>query len=1133
MKTQRWLFLSFALALNLFPMTMPALGQPYDLLHVTNMAQFSGSYAARELLRRNGFVVADPSFKQIFEPYIKSPNTGEQSERGFPATLPSFITVDSAWHTYHVLLEEGVKELEETESERLIKFSRQLEATARRQALPEIASFAAVGLALQDQSTRPTLQPAEKAIVEALSHGSVDVEVPIGFPLSPLQFRAQSFYTQSPGLSAYFAARQWYGGVVFRLENAHETDLALKLANLVNNDTNLLVLWKQLSDPFDKLLSTPEDGTVAIYAAAAKAGSFDHVRQQLQDTVPIPQISDQQLSPGQYLKFGEVTRGFRLLPPRHLPCSVCFHKSTHPFIPNRDYPSGLDFMVSSPVLRSDAAIRAARYELGNPITDSLLKIDTGPLPDSLYGQSMKLLAKLQQPLPASVPHVFRTDAWADLQLWTQLAAWAEQRHTWALHVKLTMSLLGIIEPPHGLVAPYPDFFADLARLSRDSAAALQQAGFDAPFELKTVAVDLLEQLTKDGPRIIGGDEVMAARGEQFGSFLDQYYSKHESKLRDAGSPWDTMSGQLRDMAIRVSRTGHATAEETATLKDYYNLRTVIPDKLSGFAETCDRLTDLARKCRDGHPLTKDDVEWIEHYGTTLASYHFYYNNSYEAPQDNFPIVTRVYANPLTSSMFYVGLARPQALYIIVNNQLYRGAVMTYREFVRPDDQLLDDESWRELVFKGQAPLVPDFTRSFHAERSFADWLTVLKAQGGWNYGERQDILWHLGSSATKADLPTLIQLMESSAKGDVDLTRTLAQIITGLPCQPFHAHFIDLLESDNAALSDAAAAILTQQGTNLDLAPIIASFDAKNLRVQGLRLDILGAVPQQTKATAAVLVHALKSSNDAVRWHAADVIEKAHWSNNTPVNVLIATIKDTNIAVAAKAVECLAQLGITNAGPAVLAELKLRLAHPLSEDEEVAQEQAAAVGLALDVSRPDIRLLHRMGQRRLIMPRFNRMPPYPGLRDPMDLLDPDSLDYWIEALGSLQCREGENDLLLWLSTDRKAAAFIALEKLGSLRLVNQMLAKAKDTKANPVDREDALVNLCRLNATNEIPAIAPLLDETTPIVYERMPHGREWRICDRAADTIAGLLRWQQRLYVFSAADKRDAFVAHVKQSMH
>jgi len=93
------------------------------------MGAFQGSASAKQLLSQNGFVVADPAFKQIFEPYIKSPQTEEPSDKkpmGY--SLPSFITTDSALHAYHVLLEEGVKSMEEIQSQRLLNFSRRLVA---------------------------------------------------------------------------------------------------------------------------------------------------------------------------------------------------------------------------------------------------------------------------------------------------------------------------------------------------------------------------------------------------------------------------------------------------------------------------------------------------------------------------------------------------------------------------------------------------------------------------------------------------------------------------------------------------------------------------------------------------------------------------------------------------------------------------------------------------------------------------------------------------------------------------------------------------------------------------------------------------------------------------------------------
>jgi hypothetical protein len=47
--------------------------RPYDLSHVDGIESFGGSAGAQHLLATNGFVVAVPTFEQIFQPYIESP----------------------------------------------------------------------------------------------------------------------------------------------------------------------------------------------------------------------------------------------------------------------------------------------------------------------------------------------------------------------------------------------------------------------------------------------------------------------------------------------------------------------------------------------------------------------------------------------------------------------------------------------------------------------------------------------------------------------------------------------------------------------------------------------------------------------------------------------------------------------------------------------------------------------------------------------------------------------------------------------------------------------------------------------------------------------------------------------------
>src|ERR1035438_2035589 len=251
-------------------------------------------------------------------------------------------------------------------------------------------------------------------------------------------------------------------------------------------------------------MGTPaEDGKVQDYVEAAKAtlgttvveqsvseGQILEIRKKLEQRLALPRVNDQLLSPGEYAEFAKQTRGLRLLPPRRLPCGVCFHNTTDPKIPNRMYPYGLDFVAASPVLRSPAAARAVQSGFGKNIGELILKADCGPMPESLHGEAMKLLATLQAPLPAQAPAALRTEAWSGLQLWAQLGASAEQRHTWALHTKLAVSYLGIVTPPRGMVAPYPDFFSGLSKLTRRTAAALEKVGLEQRFEVKAVAGQL-------------------------------------------------------------------------------------------------------------------------------------------------------------------------------------------------------------------------------------------------------------------------------------------------------------------------------------------------------------------------------------------------------------------------------------------------------------------------------------------------------------------------------------------------------------------------------------------------------------------------------------------------------------------
>jgi hypothetical protein len=116
-----------------------------------------------------------------------------------------------------------------------------------------------------------------------------------------------------------------------------------------------------------------------------------------------------------------------------------------------------------------------------------------------------------------------------------------------------------------------------------------------------------------------------------------------------------------------------------------------------------------------------------------------------------------------------------------------------------------------------------------------------------------------------------------------------------------------------------------------------------------------------------------------------------------------------------------------------------------------------------------------------------------------------------------------------LGTDHSRAAMQALAQLAPERLNVWLLTRAQDKQAPALDREDALIHLCLYGATNHVRDLALLLDDTTLIPSQRPGTGKEWRICERTADTIAGLLGWHERLHWFAPPQRRESLVQRAK----
>ncbi|MDP6546734.1 MAG: DUF3160 domain-containing protein, partial [Phycisphaerae bacterium] len=916
-----------------------------------------------QVLQKNGFVVTPEQFPQIFTAYITEIPDRENA-------LPPFITTDSAWETYHVLLEEGVKQLEENQAVRLKTFSRRLLDRATLLAaygqrdFAKIAEYASIALALQDKKHAARVSKAHKQLLTALKNGTGNVSGPVGFPLSASAFRANSFYTSSPKLANYFSARQWYATVVFPANNKTATSLAVRLAMFIDSDKELRNLWDALSTPYDSLLAKAEDGDVATYASAVRKivgpkatpaqaiESIGALQKHLQTALPDPQINDQLLDENQHANFATLIKGFRLLPPRRLTSSICFQKTTPPGL---SFPSALNFMVACKQMTSPAAVRALQQQAGEKRTREIQQVDPGKLPDSLHGRAMKLIATLQKPPPPQSPKALQTQAWSDKQLWTQLGAWAQQRHTWALHIKISDQPLGGPDPSDaGMVSPYPDFFKSLGVLTQQTAEILADSIQAKPGNVKEIARDMLNHLDAlDFYRLLpsGGltrqqkdrletAEPMRDRILEFREHcvyeLPQLFSG--ARRPDRGQ----VIKHIREMARRCLKTGQASKNDLKILNAFARSDIDVINYMGDLADICEQLATIAARQLAGKPLNKKQNRLISNYGPALARLHFYEEFACTLPLDDSPIISPMHVNPAAGRTMYAALGRPHALYVRGNlngkPRLMLGAVLGYREFTYPTSQPLDDEAWQEMVRSGKSvPQPPTFTKSFMVHPDEDEIVEMLKR--GETYSgidnipgvkitqaiiamlpkagryDKSSLISRLHARCMERDAPTLLKLMQQYVENPPEKQiRTAKDIITltaNTPCKAIAPELMQMLTDKNDNHANAAAVVLFYQPNLIDASLIAQACDRLSAPRRTLACFLFGHLPKPNQAAVATMLKALQDKNASLRWHGATALGRSGSKEPAVIAALSERINDSNDYVASASLDALTKLGAT------------------------------------------------------------------------------------------------------------------------------------------------------------------------------------------------------------------------------
>jgi len=94
-----------------------------------------------------------------------------------------------------------------------------------------------------------------------------------------------------------------------------------------------------------------------------------------------------------------------------------------------------------------------------------------------------------------------------------------------------------------------------------------------------------------------------------------------------------------------------------------------------------------------------------------------------------------------------------------------------------------------------------------------------------------------------------------------------------------------------------------------------------------------------------------------------------------------------------------------------------------------------------------------------------------------------------------------------------------------------LLTRAQNKQERRLIVRAALIRLCLYGATNHLRNLVVLLDDTTPIPFGTPASWQaEWRICDRAADTIAACWVGREQLRWFTPPQRREALLRQVRK---
>lgn len=533
-----------------------------DFSNVDNKDQFYLEGEIGEKLAGNGFVVYGGAGSEFFEIY----------ETNRYSMTPSFVTVDSLMHTYHMYFSYLLRNVERTYlTDRLAQISSrlladsiaqydQLKGTEWENAARRNVAFFTVGALLQDENTavEDYVEDIVRQEMERIRQaGDIQESLITGKNEDYTQYVPRGYYEGDAVLEQYFRTMMWYGRIHFEQRDEDLDRSALLITLALSEDRESRELWDSVYAVTSFFAGASDDLGICEYRPVMREAygeeitvedlpgnqeAFDHFHA-LTGVIGIPRINSVPVRDGEE----NTIPGFRLMGQRFTVDAAIMQNLIYSAVGENsagmkrmlpdvlDVPAALGSDKALRILEENGHLDYTGYSENMEKLRGVLGEENETLwSASLYAGWLNTLRPLLEPKGEGYPLFMQNEEWLKKDLECFAGSFAELKHDTILYSKQVMAEMGGAydeADDRGYVEPEPAVYSRFVSLSRLTAQGLSKYGMLSPEDEENL--DRLTHIAEQLLEISKKELQEAARTDEEYEFIRTYGGNIEHLWKEA------------------------------------------------------------------------------------------------------------------------------------------------------------------------------------------------------------------------------------------------------------------------------------------------------------------------------------------------------------------------------------------------------------------------------------------------------------------------------------------------------------------------------------------------------------------------------------------------------------------------